>query len=353
MKRTNNYTIFYFIKKISPLILFCLPFIAFSQDVQFSQFYTVALYQNPAFAGSAHAIRGIADQRIQWPALNSKYMTSYASFDNYSERYRSGYGIMALQDYQGSSTISSTQIQAMYSYEIPISSSVIVRPGLGLGIINRNLAYGQATYPGDYNNYGFTGGSGLDNQSNLYQRKTFANITAGTIVYSGRFWTGLSVDHINNPNQSFVAGSNSKLPVKYDVTAGYKIPIKHTKYMAYLEEEKDISITPTAHFKSQGTSNQADIGVYGIYDFVMLGFWYRGIPFLNYHHIAENESFAVLVGYRYGDWSFGYSYDFVVSGLSTVHSGGAHEISVTYIKHRKVKHKKPMKRLPCPTFYKQ
>ncbi len=352
MKRI--YTInFWLIKKTGLLVLLAfLPVIAFSQDVQFSQFYTVALYQNPAFAGSAHAVRGIADQRIQWPGLNAKYMTSYASFDTYSQKYRSGFGAMALQDYQGSNALSSTEVEAMYSYEIPISSSIMVRPGIGLGVINRNINYSVAQFPGDFNTYGYTGGSGLDNTS-LYQRRTFANITAGTIIYSRNLWVGLSADHINNPNQSFLAGSVSKLPVKYDVTAGYKIPIKHTKYMAYLEEEKDISITPTVHFKSQGASNQADIGIYGLYDIVMLGVWYRGIPFLNYDKIPENESISAMIGYRYQDWSFGYSYDFIVSGLSTVKAGGAHEISITYVHHKKAKHKKPMKRLPCPTFYKQ
>ena len=349
MKSINN-TVFMCIKKSGIVFFVCLSVIAYSQDVQFSQFYTVALYQNPAFAGSAHATRGIVDQRIQWPGLNAKYMTSYASFDTYSQKYRSGFGVMALQDYQGSNTLSSSEIQAMYSYEIPLSSNLTLRPGIGLGVVNRNINYNVTQFPGDFNNYGVTNASGLDNQT--YQRKTFADISTGTVLYSQNLWVGFAADHINNPNESFTGGV-SRLPVKYDVTAGYKIPIKHAKYMAYLEEEKDISITPTIHYKTQGASNQSDIGIYGMYDVVMFGVWYRGIPFLNYHNIPNNESIVAQIGYRYDDWSFGYSYDFLISGLSTVRAGGAHEISITYIHHRKVKHKKPMKRLPCPTFYKQ
>ena len=351
MKSIEN-IIFYFIKKLVLLSLIGLPVSIYSQDVQFSQFYTVALYQNPAFAGSTHGARGIADQRIQWPGLNAKYMTSYASFDTYSQKYRSGFGLMALQDYQGSNALSSTEFQGMYSYEIPISSNLTFRPGIALGVINRNINYNVAQFPGDFNTYGYTGNSGL-NGPQYYQRKTFADISSGGILYSRNLWVGFAADHINNPNESFVSGSVYRLPVKYDLTAGYKIPIKHTKYMAYLEEEKDISITPTIHYKTQGSSNQADIGVYGSYDVFMLGVWYRGIPFLNYHSIPNNESIVAQVGYRYDDWAFSYSYDFIVSGLSTVRAGGAHEISITYIHHKKVKHKKPMKRLPCPTFYKQ
>ena len=65
---------------ISATILICVS--SDGQDIQFSQFYQVPTYQNPAFAGSAHKTRATVHQRIQWPSLDANYVTSFVSFDS-------------------------------------------------------------------------------------------------------------------------------------------------------------------------------------------------------------------------------------------------------------------------------
>ncbi len=139
--------------------------------------------------------------------------------------------------------------------------------------------------------------------------------------------------------------------MKFAVTGGYKIYLKEKRYLAYLEKEKEVSITPTIHYKAQGKSDQADIGVYFIYDQLMAGVWYRGLPFKKYPSFQNSESLVVLLGWKYQSFSFGYSYDFTVSKLQTIGSGGAHELNITYVYHKSKKYK-PMKRLPCPSFFK-
>ncbi|MFN6947114.1 MAG: type IX secretion system membrane protein PorP/SprF, partial [Cytophagaceae bacterium] len=82
------------------------------------------------------------------------------------------------------------------------------------------------------------------------------------------------------------------------------------------------------------------------------GVWYRGIPVTRYDVGFHNhESVVALIGVKFGNMSFGYSYDFVVSRLSNVRTFGAHEFNLTYIHSKKRKKNKPMKRLPCPSFY--
>ena len=88
--------------------------VTYAQDVQFSQFYQVPTYQNPAFAGSAHKTRATVHQRIQWPSIDAKYTTSFASVDGYKKEYSSGFGGYILFDQQGQSSITSTQIAGQY-----------------------------------------------------------------------------------------------------------------------------------------------------------------------------------------------------------------------------------------------
>ncbi|MFN8415826.1 MAG: type IX secretion system membrane protein PorP/SprF [Cytophagaceae bacterium] len=320
-----------------------------AQDIQFSQFYAVPLYQNPAFAGALHAMRGIAHTRIQWPGLDANYKTMYISGDGYFDKYKSGLGFQVFRDIQGSSIINTNEYSLLYAYELPVTSSFTVRAGLQATATNRTLNYSQLTFPGQYDdNLGLVGGGTYPGG---IQSKWYPDISSGILAYSDKWWGGFSAHHLNMPNQSFPGGGNAGLPMKFALTGGYKFNLSHRKYLAYTDEEPEISITPTFHYKSQGKSDQVDFGVYAIYNQLMAGFWYRGIPVKQYDNFQNNESMVFLIGWIYKSWSIGYSYDYVVSKLTTTRNGGAHELNVTYI-YKPTKKYKPMRRLPCPSFYK-
>ncbi|TAH27574.1 MAG: type IX secretion system membrane protein PorP/SprF [Cytophagales bacterium] len=335
---------------LSILVGLLLSSIVTAQDIQFSQFYAVPIYLNPAFAGSAHNTRGILHQRLQWPSLAGKFTTSLFSLDGFSHKYRSGFGLMAIQDYQGASVISSSQVGLQYAYELHLSPKYTVRAGLSGDFLSRYLNYSSLRFPTQFNDS--SGFNGLSNNFNN-PRRNMASVGSGLLLYSKKFWFSSAAHHMNFPNQSFV-GEISRLPMKVSFTAGYKIPLKKSKQMAYLEEEEtDISITPTAHYKFQGKSDQLDIGLYGIYDKIIVAVWYRGIPLKNYdRRLPNNESMVVIAGFMLGSFSFTYSYDFTVSKLAQSRTGGSHEMNITYLHKHKPKTVKPMRRLPCPNFYK-
>ncbi len=336
------------------LILFFGSYSAFAQDIQFSQFYAVPTYQNPAFAGSAHAARLTLHNRIQWPGVNSttssaalsRYTTAFFAADNYFAKYRSGLGIQVFRDWQAGSILSSTQVGVQYAYELPVSPTFTFRPGLQLDYMDRNVDYSKLRFPESFDDKSGWNGDVVAGGP----RKRFANISSGLLLYSEKLWGGISFHNINTPNES-LTGGKSDLPMKFALTGGYKIYLKEKRYLAYLENEKEVSLTPTFHYKSQGKSDQTDIGVYLIYDQLMAGVWYRGIPFKRLQDFRNNESVVALLGWRYQTISIGYSYDFTLSKLQTVGTGGAHELNITYV-YAKSKKYKPMKRLPCPSFFK-
>jgi type IX secretion system PorP/SprF family membrane protein len=340
---------------VTGLLFFVLTFVS-GQDIQFSQFYAAPLYQNPAFAGSAHKWRFAAHSRLQWPGIRStltssslsRFTTSFISADGYSEKYRSGLGLMAMRDWQSGSTLASTDIGLLYSYEILVSPTFTLRPGLQASFVQRSIDYSRLRFPQDFNDQtGYTGNT-YTMEGEAIRR--YADISSGALFYSEKLWAGLSFHHINRPNQSMLSNVE-RLPLKYALTGGYKFHLKDKKYLAYLDRTGEVTLTPTIHYKAQGKSDQTDVGLYFIYDQLMAGLWYRGIPFKKLmKNLHNNESIAVLMGWKYEGFSFGYSYDFVVSKLANIRAGGAHELNITYL-YNKTKHLKPMKRLPCPSFY--
>lgn len=342
-------------KRIKLVLLLSLfgSYFAVAQDIQFSQFYAVPTYQNPAFAGSAHATRLTLHNRIQWPGVSSatssaalsRYTTAFFAADSYSPKYRSGYGIQVFRDWQAGSILSSTKVGLQYAYELPVSPTFTFRPGLQIDYMDRNVDYSKLRFPESFDDSGYNGDVLPGGP-----RKRFVNISSGLLLYSEKIWGGISFHNINTPNES-LTGGKSPLPMKIALTGGYKIYLKEKRYLAYLEKEKEVSLTPTFHYKSQGKSDQTDIGLYLIYDQLMAGVWYRGIPFKKLPDFRNNESVVGLLGWRYQSISIGYSYDFTVSKLQTVGSGGAHELNITYV-YAKSKKYKPMKRLPCPSFFK-
>ena len=325
-----------------------------AQDFQFSQFYNVPLYQNPAFAGSLHQTRVSFHQRLQWPRLDSKYVTSAFSADTYFSNINSGVGVLIMRDQQGGSQISSTEAQFMYSYELRLNRTFTFRSGLQLGYVSRYIDYSQLHFPSQYNNT-----TGLYTNQNAYDtagsgwkpQKAYGDVSAGGLLYSKRFWAGFAAHHLNTPNQSFApANVNSTLPTEFAVTSGYQIYLYRKVSMHH--EKQQVTITPTFHYKIQGKSNQLDLGVYGAYNEILLGVWYRGIPIFKqyqYDGIANNEALVLFIGWKGETLRIGYSYDYTISRLAQARTGGAHELNITYVfpkRHRK----RIMRTLPCPSF---
>ena len=318
-----------------------------AQDYQFSQFYANILYLNPAFAGSAHKNRIILHQRLQWPALDARYTTSVASYDRYFARANSGIGVIATRDVQGGSNISSTDISIQYAYELSISSKYTFRAGLQAGYVSRNINYSVLTFPDQYTVDGYTNSNTQEPFG--AQKKNYLDLSSGGIFYSEKFWVSLAYAHMNTPNQSFY-GDNSPLPVKFSFTGGYRFSLNRKMNANELSDRKKSFLIPTFHYKTQGKSDQLDLGVYALLGDIMLGTWYRGIPIKNYSNIVNNESMVVLIGYKYKNLSLGYSYDFTVSKLTTAKTGGAHEFNLTYLFGDPKTKKKPLRRIPCPDF---
>ena len=327
-----------------------------AQDIQFSMFYAVPLYINPAFAGSRHANRAMLHHRFQWASQEGRYYTTMASFDTYSMKYNSGIGAMLMYDY--GNTLTSTILQLQYAYELRLNSVHTLRFGLQGGFMQ--TAVSSLTLPQDVSN------DGLSGKKSFGGTNFFApDISAGILWYAKRLYVSLSFHHLNRPQYSLLNNSDSRWPTKLTLTGGYKIPIRFGGDDGTHTVPVTMSVTPTITYKKQmgavgpyfegtGSGDQVDLGIYYTYNWLIAGLWYRGIPFTGLKDertgrvYNNNESVVFLIGASYQSFGVGYAYDLTVSTQST-RTGGSHEINLSYV--FRTKHtKKPLKSLPCPDF---
>ncbi len=325
-----------------------------AQDPQFSQFYAAPLYLNPAFAGSTQWARVGLNYRNQWPAIDANFTTFSAYGDTYIEEKNSGVGFMINRDREGIFGMTSTSVAVQYAYDLQLTKQLSFRPGFQAAVYNRSINFDRLTFGDQFNpQTGDVRSAQSLEGLNSGQSKFFPDISMGGLLYSKNAWLGFSAFHITQPNQSLVGG-NDPLPIKLSAHVGYKFffPEGHMKTGAYTVPQER-SVTPTAQYRHQGEWDQMDVGMYFTFEPLILGAWYRGIPFKTVNGFSNNESVVLLVGLtKRGPkdvLTIGYSYDYTISKLGPS-SGGAHEFSISYAWSTRDPRKPPKDKLiiPCP-----
>ena len=327
-----------------------------AQDPQFSQFYAAPLYLNPAFAGSTGQNRVGLNYRNQWPSIDANFTTVSAYADAYLEDYNSGVGLLINSDREGLLGLQSINVAFQYSYDLQLTKKIAFRPGFQAAVYNRSLNFSKLTFGDQFDK---TTGDVVSASSveglNSGQSVFFPDLSFGGLFFSKNAWLGGSVFHITQPNQSLV-GEKSSLPMKFSFHGGYKFYMKPGKMkIGNYSTTQERSIAPTAQYRQQGLWSQMDVGMYFTLEPIILGTWYRGIPFKTVNGISNNESIVLLIGLtkrgKTDVFNIGYSYDYTLSKLGTA-SGGAHEISLVYSWSTRNPRKPPKDKLliPCPEF---
>ena len=323
--------------KYSFLLLFILVFDSYSQDPTFSQFYANPLYLAPSFAGATEQYRFALNYRNQWPAIPGVFHTYAISFDKALLNYNSGIGIQATYDVAGSGDLSTTNIGLLYSYDFNINEDWHIRPGVNFKFRYLGLNIYKLVFASQM--------TGSGNVPSVYpppfDKVADIDFAASTLVYNDRFWGGFTLDHLFTPKQSFYA-DNSLLPIKLNVFGGVQI-LRRTRLKQTLKEVLSVAV----NFQKQADFYQTDIGLYYYRDPIIVGVWYRGIPFVT---SQAGDAIIGLIGIKTKQLHIGYSYDFTISNLITSTSG-SHEISLVYeFNNFSLGQRKKIRAIPCPEF---
>jgi type IX secretion system PorP/SprF family membrane protein len=328
-----------------------------AQDPQFSQFYAVPLYMNPAFAGSSQLTRFGAIYRNQWyrlPETHSGFVTMAAYGDHYADDINSGFGLLVMQDRAGLAPLVTSSAHFQYAYQLRMTKELTFRPGIEFAYQRRRIDYGNFVFGNQFD--GFDNfNSGIPHGEDLPEGGEgfgIFDMGLGGLLYSKNLWVGWGTHHILRPDISF-GTEEFRLQMRHSFHAGYRILLDvGTFEKGYTNDRRERSITPAMQYKRQGPFAQLDLGAYLTFEPIVFGLWYRGLPVRpNDGGIMNNESLILLVGYSLDNLRIGYSFDFTVSRLG-IGTGGAHEVSVTYVVDLRDPKRPPksVRRIPCPNF---
>lgn len=329
---------------------------AMAQDPQFSQFYAAPLYLNPAFAGSTNQARAGINYRNQWPAIDANFTTMSFFADYFIEDKNSGVGFLLTRDREGLAGLRSLSLGLQYSYELAITKAIGFRPGVQLAVFNRDVNFDRLTFGDQFDP---STGQFIDQPTaetfSTNFSKTFFDVSFGGVFFTRSAWLGVAANHLNKPNQSII-DERSPLPVKVSVHGGFKFYMKPgVMGSGVYARNAERSIAPAVQYRHQGNFDQMDLGLYFTFEPLVLGTWYRGVPFKNIDGFVNNESIVLLLGFTQigakDAINIGYSFDYTISKLGPG-SGGAHEFSLVYTWPMRNPRKPPKDKLiiPCPDF---
>ena len=311
------------------MLLVCL-FQARAQDPEFTQFFAAPVYINPAFAGAAVEGRVTLNYRNQWPPLPGTFRTFAGSYDEQHDKLGGGLGLMAMQDKAGDGLLTTTTFSGVYSYLIPVSRYFNIRAGIEAQYFQRSIEFDKLKF-GDQivPKKGFVKPTAEPNPNRSIGIPNFA---AGFLGYTERFYVGLAIHNLTEPNQSFYKTPGSNLPRRYTVHGGTTIRLGKNGSM-------QTAICPNVLLMKQQEFTQVNLGFYLNHGPLITGLWFRQTG-------TNPDAAVVLAGFQKDRFRFCYSYDLTVSSGRQAMQG-AHEISAA-IQWRKPYHKKKYGELQCP-----
>jgi type IX secretion system PorP/SprF family membrane protein len=313
-----------------------------AQDPVFSQFYNSPVYLNPAMIGDEEDVTLNLSYRSQWKSVHSEYMTTQASFiypiyntiHKYPFSHNGGIGISVYNDVSGvNKSFKNLGANLSFAYNLQLTSSHVNRLSFGLqmGAINKRTDTESFQWGSQYDpNNGYNSdASGADELE--FKSKTFLDITPGVFYrfYNRKHtakiqsvYSGFSVGHINNPEQSIIDGYMERLPLLYKYHGGIVFGLS-----------RQASASVNVLTLLQDTKNQTNFGAFFSYQItesldnsalsnlvVRVGGWHR-----------IKDSFILSTEFLTNSIEFGFSYDWNLTSLNRFSSGvGAYEFSMKY-----------------------
>lgn len=335
------------LKRISSFFFFFILVKGWAQDYQFSQFYALPQYYNPAFVGANLNTRLTAGYRNQWTGLQG-WPGWVGAFDVYLKNLSSGAGLYIHNNKIAPLGFSQNTFMAQYAYRGKFNSKIRVSSGIGIGFGQITSTMGGLIY-GDQLLKDPIAKTTIDPLASRTLQKTYLDLQIGFLIYSQKWWTSISGLHPHSPDIGLE--KESFLEPRINISAGYRWEMK--KPVDYKGEISPNSITPAILLRSQGLASQVDLGLYVHYVPFVFGIWYRGIPVVKTEAGGvSQDAVTLLVGLKQNNLGIGYSYDINVSGLVNS-TGGSHEITVTYefkTKYLTMVNSRHPRGLPCPSF---
>lgn len=330
-----------------------------AQDAAFSQFYSSALYLNPALAGEEANLTFSSNYRTQWSSIVIPYRTSQLSMivpiykNDVKERHLGGVGLSLYNDRAGDGNYKTLGVYSTFAYNLSLTKDKSQDMAFGgqIGIIQKNIDFTNLQWGEQFNPLVGFDASYTPTESGFANSTFYADFNFGAMYYfnpkkeyeakkiSG--FVGAAVYHMSQPNESFINSSTSKLPMLYKAHAGIEYVVTPR-----------VRIAPNAIFLAQNLVDQVNLGMYFTYKMKEDKSVFKGYESNRNVSMLDNVEVVAGVWHRFGDayifslglqtedYTVGFSYDLNRSGLRFLTGGrGAYEFSLTLhrVKYHSIK----------------
>jgi len=171
-------------KKLLPIIFLFVGSAAFAQqDPLYAQYINNPMVLNPAYAGLNNNFNASISYRNQWAGFEGNPTTVNVNSHVSLVNNRVGAGLLIVQDKLGNT--SNTELQAAFSYKLPLDKDRTLSFGMQTGFINFQNNYHKLNLA-DQNDAVFTQTENI----------TKPNLGVGAILKSERFMIGASIPRL-------------------------------------------------------------------------------------------------------------------------------------------------------------
>jgi type IX secretion system PorP/SprF family membrane protein len=274
------------------------------QDPVSSHYMFNTLTYNPGYAGTSGMICATAINRQQWVGFKGAPSTTLfnVSAPVAPFRIKSGVGLLVESDNVGFDK--DINLSLSYSYHLDLGPGKL-GIGLNLGMLNKTLSPTWQIPLGD--SHTPVSGDPLIPEN----KESYIAFDAGLGFYfkADKYYAGLSVTHINQPEIKYSKGT-PYISRHYYFTAGYTLQLPNPS----------LELLPSVFALSDGKVTQFSITSLIRYNKKVWG----GVSY------RAGDSVIGMVGFElYNGLRLGYSYDFILSDINKS-SSGSHEFIVNY-----------------------
>lgn len=312
LKTTRN------IAKIKFLIVLMLVVAGFSRvhaqsDAQYSQYYEVPTYYNPAAVGQTDFIKIRGGGRLQWLGITNAPKSFLAMADSPFKVLgkRIGAGVVISQESIGLYRTLALAAQLGYKFKKWGGEFTV---GVSLGMYDQAFKGSEVVLPDD-DDYHQGSDDGIPTQD---LHGTALDIGAGIWYRHKYFWAGVSGTHLTAPSiklNSDAGDASSNRDYEFNVgrtlyfMAGSNIQIKNTLF----------EVMPSILVKSDFTFTTGELTALMRYNrFLRFGVGYRW-----------DDAVLATIGAEFKNFYIGYAYEYPTSAISKA-SSGSHEVFIGY-----------------------
>ncbi len=331
-----------------PFLFFAILFVhkVYAQDLHFSQYVNAPLLINPANTGFNpdfdYRIGG--NYRNQWASVSTnpyKTMSIWGDAQLFTERFDEswiGVGGAFLQDVAGSGNLTSTKAYASIAYHQMLGLNSLLSGGFNIGFTQKKIDLTKLTFNNQWNG-NFFDIAIPSGEPFAYSSTSYLNLNVGInyalfVNDNLYFSTGISVNNINKPNETFFNKNNVNTRVNprftYFADATLRINnvwiLNPNLYYSTIGTAKEIVLGGTLQ-RDLSSENNGSLQL-------IVGGYYRA-----------SDAIIPLIGFDIKNFKLTFNYDATTSSLKAYNqSRGAYEVSV--VKNGLYKGKE--KNIKCP-----